>query len=265
MARVARALGTHSTVFGLVSGYTGRSIAHMATLEGIDGLWVWTDGESSTCSSVLDHETGRVSELVERGVPVPDGAWIELGDKLHGALLACDALVIAGSLPPGSPPGVVLDWVRAANAGWVAVVLDVGSEAILLEVMPEHPTLVRLTASDAAAFTGMPDPAEAAEALRAAGARSAVVVAPAKGAFLSTESGLWRAAPIVESGPFSTGSSDAFMAGYLARHLAGAGPEASLAAAVAAGAANTFVPGPGKIYLPAFERLAPTVKLERLG
>ena len=91
--------------------------------------------------------------------------------------------------------------------------------------------------------------AKAARDLRERGAANAIVTRGVHGAVLATADGMWALAnlPAAHRGPFSVGSGDAFLAGFLAGLARGQPPAEALALAGAAGAANARLAGQGEL------------------
>ena len=171
-----------------------------------------------------------------------------IGDDPDGAVV-----VLAGSLPPGAPVDGYARLARlAADAGARAAVDNEGEA--LAAALAERPWLVKVNAREAATVTGSSartaDRAmAAAEALRGLGASMAIVTRGVHGAALATDGGRWVLGnlPAAHRGPYSVGSGDAFLAGFLAGLMRGSSPADALALAGAAGAANARTPGQGEL------------------
>ena len=77
----------------------------------------------------------------------------------------------------------------------------------------------------------------------------AIVTRGVHGASLATADGAWSLGglPAAHRGPWSVGSGDAFLAGFLAGLARGLAAPDALALAGAAGAANARIPGQGEL------------------
>ena len=124
---------------------------------------------------------------------------------------------------------------------------------MLAAALAERPWLVKVNAREAETVTGSSartaDRAmAAAEALRGLGASMAIVTRGVHGAALATGRGRFvqGSLPAARRGPYSVGSGDAFLAGFLAGLRRGSSPADALALAGAAGAANARTPGQGE-------------------
>ncbi|MCZ7672489.1 MAG: PfkB family carbohydrate kinase [Chloroflexi bacterium] len=102
---VARActLGEKPMVTGWVGGTAGQFIERELEKEGIATDFVYTDFESRTCTSILDSHNQTMTEIYEKGEPVPPEKVAEMlvhfREKVNGAT----AVSLSGSIPPGVP------------------------------------------------------------------------------------------------------------------------------------------------------------------
>jgi len=145
---------------------------------------------------------------------------------------------------PGPRPAALAAISRAAAAG-MSVSVDPSSAALLgpafLDLL-ERVGLVLPNAEEAAALTGLADPAEAARAL-ASRFPEVVVKLGAEGA-LWTDGSDEERMPAMGSGPVdTTGAGDAFAAGFLAARRQGASPPESLRAGCKLAAQAVVTPG----------------------
>ena len=273
VARAASRLGLDVCAVAITAGHAGRWFEDALTMRSIRGRFVRINGETRTCTSILDRSTGRLTELYEAGPPLPPDTWRELEAVLAEELTAGadperTLVVASGSLPPGAPEDGFgrLAAVGAAHDARIAV--DTGQLG-LARALPARPWLVKVNAAEAGAATGVPTSDEggavaAARALRVAGATIALVTRGTAGAVLVTDEGAWRIGPPPERGPYTVGSGDALVAGF-ARALADGHPlpEAARRGAATA-AANALGPGQGELDPADAARLLPGITLERL-
>ncbi len=156
-------------------------------------------GETRTCLSVLDESTGELTELYEAGVRLRDEDWPRVEAALRAALgdgTDGTVVVLAGSLPPGTPVDGYARLARiAADAGARAVVDSDG--ASLLAALAEaargssRSTRPRPRPSPARARgpgTGPPGPRGTCVER---GAANAIVTRGVHGAVLATADGTW--------------------------------------------------------------------------
>jgi 1-phosphofructokinase family hexose kinase len=267
-ARAARSIGGRVAAIAIIAGSSGEWVAQEVAQEGIDVLTVSEDGETRTCTSILDRSTGRLTEFYEVGQALHSGTWDRLEAMLSNELARGNvgAVVVSGSMPPGAPPDGYARLLRVARLGRPMTLVDASGEG-LLSGLEEGPTIVKLNATEAALTTGLPV-TDAEEAMRAAGwlhergAERVVVTMGERGA-VGLEAGMtWRSGPPPVRGPYSVGSGDAFMAGLAVASVGGAKLRDAMVLGIAAGAANALVPGAGRLDPATVERLRSYVRLE---
>jgi 1-phosphofructokinase family hexose kinase len=272
--RAARHLGLDGSMVAVLGGHAGAWYRESLASRAIGLHEVGVHGETRTCLSILDESTGGLTELYEAGVRLDDDDWVRVEDAVRAAVgddPAGTAVVLAGSLPPGTPVDGYARLARlVADAGAHAVVDSDGSS--LAAALAERPWLVKVNAAEAGSVTGTSArtrdrAAAAALDLRARGAATAIVTRGVHGAALAAADGAWSLGnlPAAHRGPFSVGSGDAFLAGFLAGLSRGWTPPDALALAGAAGAANARLAGQGELDLAEVERTRRVLAVEPLG
>jgi tagatose 6-phosphate kinase len=270
-ARAAVRLGLPTEVVAVVAGHAGSWLEAALAQRGIPGRYVRVDGETRTCLSVHDRSSGLLTEFYEAGVTLPTERWPAVEEGLAGAL-ADDptgaVVLLAGSLPPGAPIDAYRRLALVARAAGARAVVDVGGEP-LRAALAGAPWLAKINGDEAASVSGVAvidtDAATtAAGRLRDLGAEYVLVTLGVDGAVLVAPDGAWQLGPPPELGPYSVGSGDAFMAGFLAALAREEDVAGALRLAAAAGAANAIIPGQGELDLTDVERLAPAVDV-RIG
>lgn len=240
-----------------------------------------------------------VAELVDHGIPVepvppagnvrinlsitePDGTTTKLnspGDtvgpddlrRLADVLLdqasRCttdDWVVLAGSVPPGTPPQWYADLVRELAGTPPRVAVDTSDEPLraLVGAFPQGaPHLLKPNGEELAAVTGSTravdsDPQAAAEVARdlvESGVESVLVTLGGHGAVLVTADDAWHASAPAVDVVSTVGAGDSSLFGYLLGHDRGLPPEGRLALAVAYGRAavalhGTTIPDPTLVH-----------------
>ncbi|MET4635892.1 sugar/nucleoside kinase (ribokinase family) [Kaistia defluvii] len=195
---------------------------------------------------VLLSEGGERSFLTDRGAN--DGLSAE--DLPFSMLNEIDLVHVSGySLFTPGPREAVMAMMAVARARGITVTVDPASVGFLEEVGPSNflgwtsdASIIFPNAEEAACLTGTRN---AAEQIRFLTARYdlAVIKRGAEGAEAANLSvRLKAAAPKVEVAD-TTGAGDAFLAGFLAAHLAGKGVDVCLERGVKAGAEATTVFG----------------------
>jgi 1-phosphofructokinase len=164
-------------------------------------------------------------------------------------------VVLAGSLPPGTPSGWYAELVRALRQSGVRVAVDTSDEplrALVADFPAAAPHLLKPNTEELASVTGLDGPAlEADPRAAAAAARTLVdrgvdgVLATlgGAGAVLVTRTGAWHATPPPTTVVSTVGAGDSSLFGYLHGEQQGLSDDQCLALAVAYGSAAAALPG----------------------
>jgi fructose-1-phosphate kinase PfkB-like protein len=193
---------------------------------------------------------GRSTVLNERGPEIGAADWARYEAAVREGLAGHRVLICSGSVPPGAPADA---YARLAALGRAlgAVALVDGAGPLVAAALAAAPDLVTPNLAEAEAALGTGDGSEpvdvppdarpraeaAAVALRAGGARAALVTAAAAGAALAAPDGVtWLPAPAVTvRNPIGAG--DALVAGLAAALERGTALLGATRAGIAAAAA----------------------------
>ena len=247
VARVYTTLGGRATATGFVAGAGGAFIEERLAAEGIGNGFVRVPGESRVCVAVIDPVAGTQTEINETGPIVRAADCDALLARLRELLPVSCAVVLSGSMPPGTPPGLYRDIITLAQEEYgVRAVLDASGGA-LTEGIQARPFLVKPNLHEVRALGVASDTAsQAARDIRERyGLPFALVTAGARGAALASEDGVWDAVPppiVVQS---AVGSGDSLAAGFMWALEQGKTLAEALQIGVAAGAANATSYGAG--------------------
>lgn len=203
----------------------------------------------------LTEHDGTTTKINSAGAAA-DGALL---DRMRSAVseLAADAdwVVLAGSVPPGTPDGWYAEVATALSASGAQVAVDTSDKPLLALaaalgrarpdiIKPNSEELALLTGGDADAIER--DPAAAAAAayrLVEAGAGTVLATLGGAGAVLVTPAGAWHATPPPITVVSTVGAGDSSLFGYLLADLRGEDPAERLRLAVAYGSAAASLPG----------------------
>jgi tagatose 6-phosphate kinase len=268
--RTARRLGLPADVVAVVGGHAGAWLAAELDARGIRHWLVWVEGETRTCLSVLDRQTGELTEFYEAGIVLPEDRWPSVETALADALAAdapATVVLLAGSLPPGAPIDAYGRLARVGGDAGARVVVDIGGPA-LDAALDARPWLVKINAAEASETTGIAtgDQAgvfSAAYALRDRGADLVLITMGMAGAALVTPEGDWVAGPPPERGAYSVGSGDALLGGLVVALAGGADLPEAVRYGSAAATANALVPGQGELDPADIDRLLPGCSVTR--
>lgn len=264
VARVLRQLGHDTVVAGLAGGHTGTLIRADLATSGLPDALVAIGAESRRTLAIVSRRHGGATLLNEPGPEVLPGEWADFRARFDRLLVGARAVVLAGSLPAGVPPGAYAELVDAAHGRGVPALLDADGEA-LREAVAAGPEVVKPNTAELRAATGHHDPARGAGSLRRAGAAAVAASLGPDGLLAVTDAGSWRAVPpeVVAGNP--TGAGDATVAA-LAAGLVGRLPwPEMLREAVAVSAAAVLVPVAGGFDPAAYRRFRDAVTVRRLS
>lgn len=239
-----RHLGVESTALGFTAGFTGEEIRRLVRAEGVSERFISLEDGFSRIN--VKVKSGIESELNGAGPTVPPEALSVLMRQL-GELDGDDILVLSGSVPPSVPNTVYRDMAAVAAKKGVKFVTDAAG-ALLLQVLPYRPFLVKPNHHELGALFGVEihtreAAASYASRLREMGAQNVLVSMAEKGAVLVCENGvLFCDAPHGEV-KNSVGAGDSMVAGFLAGYLETADFHAALRMGIAAGSASAFSEG----------------------
>jgi 6-phosphofructokinase 2 len=269
VARVLRRLGVPATALYTAGGLYGELLKGLVEREGIASLPIPIRGETREDFTVIETASGREFRFVLPGPDLNAEECRAILEALSDIDVSPGFVVISGSLPPGTPPALYVDLVRAAKKKGAQTVLDtsgIALEASLREgVDLAKPNLRELRELMRAPLEHEAEWLKAARALTTSGqARIVVLTLGERGALLTTQERAWRAhAPKLT--PISTvGAGDSFLAAIVSSLAAGRSLDEALRYGVAAGTAALLLPGTELCRRDDVERLAHDVRLEEL-
>jgi len=249
VARAIHRLGGEVRACVLLAGHSGRWIADQLQQEGIPAEIAWAEGETRTSFSVIDPESGQLTEVYEFGPAIDLPAWRRFEHGFEHSLDETRWATFSGRLPDGAPLDGYAHLLRLAGEYGVRTLLDTGGEGLRL-ALEEIPWLVKLNAAEAGEFLGgqVDSPRSAiaaAHAFRQSGAESVIITLGAEGAVAVDPSGAWVAASPHIAALAPVGSGDAFLGGLVLGLSRGMNLVGALPLAIAAGAANALTLGTG--------------------
>ncbi|MFZ1730503.1 MAG: PfkB family carbohydrate kinase [Bacteroidota bacterium] len=247
-ARAAAKRGASVTLCALAGEATAALLADQLGFLGVRLALIPTRAATRSCVTVLEDD-GRATELVQEALPVEDDerdAFIQTAlECIDGA----DAVLLAGSLPPGIPQDFYQQCVRRAAVHGIPVVIDVQGPA-LLAALPGSDAVVKINREEFNALgQHLPDSpegeSEIACALLDRGARS-VIVSNGPLAVRMWENGRGFDLPLPEIQPVNpVGSGDAMSGGITLGLSEGRSLGESVGIGISMGIANarTLLPG----------------------
>ncbi len=239
-ARVLALLGHTVRATGFIGGPTGHYIEQGLQDLGIETEFVHVPGDSRTCLTIIERESGMISELLEPGLTIsPDDAETFLRTA---PILArdVDSVVVSGSLPNGLPDNYYALLLTALRSSSALLAFDSSGEA-LRHGLSAKPDLIKPNALEMAALMGSEgSPEDMAEWIQrkligsvlAPGAKVLLSLGEQGAVLVSQDTALLASPPAVRV-VNPVGSGDALLAGYLGAISEATEESATLAEAVA--------------------------------
>jgi tagatose 6-phosphate kinase len=268
VARALKLLGEAPVVSGWVGGFAGQFIEAGLQAEGIQTAFVYTAFESRTCLSILDPINHTLTELYEKGDPVPADKVEEFKAFFQENIAQYTAVTFSGSLPPGVPDGFYAQLLAIAHEAGVPAILDSSGEA-LRQGVTAHPFLIKPNEKEFADLTGkelihLDEFAEAAAEFAVRYDTRVVLSLGAKGAIAAQQLGVWHVRPPQLTIKSAVGSGDSLLAGIAYGLTHDFAFEEAVRYGVSAGTANALTVGAGVFTRADFERVIAGVTIERL-
>jgi 1-phosphofructokinase family hexose kinase len=258
VARAARILGADPLCVSPLGGHTGRQVAELAEAEGMRGAWTWFEGETRTCTIIVDEKGATVINETG-GVMLPEVWGRFQADVLAQAALT-DTICLSGSFPPGITETNCAELIRALVATGKPVWVDSSNMALRAALSIEG---VNIKVNDEEigavlgnAISGVESAVDAASRAHQQTHGAVVVTLGRHGAVMVSGAGRFCATPPELPIKSPVGSGDSFLAGLA---VTGATLD-GLRRAVAAGTANALTVGGGSFSLEDFERVLAAVQ-----
>jgi 1-phosphofructokinase len=224
---------------------------------GIDCRPVEHEGDLRVNITITEPD-GTTTKLNSPGPQATPHLLRELEEALTRRAASSHWIVLAGSLPPGTPPEWYAELVTALRAAGARVAVDTSDAPLkaLVEALSGSragaPHLMKPNGEELASFTHHhadeleADPLAAATAageLVERGVESVLVTLGPRGAVLVSAEGSWHATPPPTTVVSTVGAGDSSLFGYLYGDVTGRDPDHRLALAVAYGSAAAGLPG----------------------
>ncbi len=268
VARALNLLSETPVVTGWVGGSAGQFIENGLHAEGIETAFVHTEFESRTCLSILDPIGPTLTELYEKGDPIPADKIAEFLVLFQANIQRYAAVTFSGSLPPGVPLDFYAQLIDIAQTAGVRTLLDSSGEA-LRQGIQARPFLVKpnekelLDLNDQAATTRSEWATTAAD-LSERYQALIVISQGSEGAIAANRQDVWHVRPPQLTIKSAVGSGDSMLAGITYGLVHGFAFEEAIRYGVAAGTANALTVGAGVFTHPDFEMVLAGVTIEQL-
>ncbi len=235
-------LGYETTALGFVAGFTGEEIVRRCQKAGLHSDFIRVKEGMSRINVKMksDEETeinGKGPSITEKDVAL----LMEQLDELNTG----DILVLSGSIPASISSGIYKEIMERLSGRGIQIVVD-AEKALLLEVLPLHPFLIKPNNHELAAMLDRvletkEDILNAAKELQTRGARNVLVSMAGDGALLLTEEGeVYKEGVCRGTLINSVGAGDSMVAGFLAGYLKTGDYGYALKLGTASGGATAF-------------------------
>ncbi|QTP60095.1 1-phosphofructokinase [Billgrantia antri] len=272
VARVLADLGHDVTVSGFLGADNDGPFLRAFEAMGVEDAFLRVPGETRINAKLAEAD-GRVTDINGPGAAINAAAWQRLLDGLATRIgdprRRPDAVVIAGSLPPGVAPTDLAELTARLRAAGLPVWVDTSGEA-LTRTIEARATAVKPNEQELAAWAG--ESLESAEArlkaalrLYAAGIEEAVVSAGPAGVLWISRRGAWQAMPPRLTVASTVGAGDTLLAALLHGVLAGHPPDQALRLATALSAESVRHVGVGNLHADDFPQLQQQTRVRRLN
>jgi tagatose 6-phosphate kinase len=221
VARILAGCGHSVTATGFLGGATGDFIE--AGLEQAAVVAAFTrlrDGESRTCHTIMELETGITSEILEAGPTIDAISASKFLGQLPGLVQEADVAVLCGSAPPGID-AAFLDRLGSILRGGGGKRFVVDSSGETLRAMLRHePDLIKPNQQEMRQLMGrdgsVPESIRFVRDRLVGQQRMVLLSRGASGALLITHERVLRGMPPPGLKPVNTvGCGDALLAGFL--------------------------------------------------
>jgi tagatose 6-phosphate kinase len=239
-ARVLHALGRDTVVTGFAGGFNGMAARAELEEARIPDATVPIDAESRLTLMVVDAD-GAATGFSELGPQVSASHWQAQLGRIRELLSDAEAVVIAGSVPPGVPSDGCGQVVALAAEAGVPALVDVDGEHLLGALGP-GPDVVKINRAELFGVVDADDVVSGAVKLCHSGARTVVISEGAEGLVCVHDGAVLRAAPPRALSGNPTGAGDAASAALAIALVDGVGWSDALADAAALSAAAVVTP-----------------------
>lgn len=272
VARVLVDLGHDVSVSGFLGADNDGPFLRAFEALGVEDAFIRVPGETRINAKLAEAD-GRVTDINGPGAAIDAAAWQKLLEgldtRINDSLRRPDALVIAGSLPPGLAAEDLANLIARLRAARLPVWVDTSGEA-LTAAIASRPTAVKPNEHELAAWVGaaLDSPEarlKAALKLYGAGVEEALISAGSQGVLWVSRRGAWQALPPRLDVASTVGAGDTLVAAMLHGVLSGHPPEQVLRLATALSAESVRHVGVGNTRAADFPTLQQQTRVRRLN
>ncbi|MBZ5488962.1 1-phosphofructokinase [Halomonas aquamarina] len=269
VARVLASLGHDVVVSGFLGSDNDGPFQRAFEQMGVTDAFVRVTGETRI-NAKLAEASGRVTDINGPGIAVDtaqvDSLMVTLEQQI--ATTRPDALLVAGSLPPGLDLTAFGEFLTRLKATGVALWVDTSGDALLraISVAPEavKPNEIELADWAGNTLESFEQRLSATTRLHQTGVCQALLSAGADGVIWVNADGAWQATPPKVQAINTVGAGDTFVAGMLHGRLSGESEEQTLRFATALSAESVRHVGVGNAQADDFSLLLQHTRVQHL-
>lgn len=242
VSMVLQNLGFQSCALGFMAGFTGREIARLLEVNGVESDFIHVDEGLSRINVKL--RSNEESEINGQGPGIQKEDIESLYKKLDH-IQDGDILVLAGSIPEVMPDDIYMDIMKYLQFKDVRIVVD-ATRDLLVNVLPYRPFLIKPNNHELGEIFGVELKSNEeiityARKLQEKGARNVLISMAGDGAILLAENGqIFQSLPPKGKVLNSVGAGDSMVAGFLAGYLEKGDYEYAFYMGVCTGSASAF-------------------------
>jgi 1-phosphofructokinase family hexose kinase len=258
-------LGAPAETIALVGGSTGEQIDRELRSLGIHARWIKAHWSTRVCTTILDIDSARATELVENAGPVTAGELDEFLRVYLERVAGADFAILTGSLPAGAPPGFFRELLLETRC---PAILDIRGEELIAAlagrvflVKPNREELARTMGKDLSTDRMLH---AAMQELNDRGAEWVFVSDGARTAWASSQGQFFRFAPPKVEPVNPIGSGDCLAAAVAWALVEGASPNDAMRLGIAAAVENVGQLLPGRLDPHAVRTRAESIAAERI-
>jgi 6-phosphofructokinase 2 len=271
VSRALRQLGGEGMALGFIGGHNGRLMVDMLKAQGVSCYFTPIAQETRRDILICAGRGNRRTQtmLNARGPVVTPEEWRGFLTHLRLLDLRNAYVVASGSLPRGVPSDAYYQIVMAVQSQGARAIVDADGAA-LRAALKARPFAIKPNLNELRRATGRLLRTEAdilaiAGDLNRAGVEIVVVSRGRRGVLVVSRGERYRAIPPPVKVRSTVGAGDSTVAGFVWKHAGGKSLEECARFAAAAGTAATLAPGNQLCRLRDAQRLAPKIRVEKLG
>lgn len=246
LAKASARLGHRACALGFLYEENGASTQKMLEMENVHVDCVWSPGKIRTNIKLFDAEKRVITEINQPGVPVSPELLLKIEEKVRFWSAKSRFIVLAGSLPPGSPVDFYKTLAKVVDKP-CKVVIDAEGKKLLcaLEAKPYmiKPNLFELQSIAGKRLENSSDLSGAANDILRQGVEVVAISLGEKGALLYTSAEGWYAPALKLEVKGTVGAGDCMLAGLCCAALSGLNPKEMLRMGMASAADAVTRPG----------------------